>query len=154
MSSSSSTRGTTGRLTDSPNRLVAAIFGVVYLLIGVLGFIVTGFEDFAGTDTNETLLGFELNGLHNVVHLAIGAVLLAAAMRGVGPAKGANTLVGGVYLLVGIIGLFILDSEANILSLNGADNVLHLASALILLGVALSQDKNVARGDVPGVPGV
>jgi hypothetical protein len=154
MSSTSSTRGTSDRLTDSPNRLVAAIFGVVYLLIGVLGFIVTGFEDFAGTDTNETLLGFELNGLHNVVHLAIGAVLLAAAMRGVGPAKGANTLVGGVYLLVGIIGLFILDSDANILSLNGADNVLHLASALILLGVALSQDKNVARGDVPGVPGV
>ena len=32
-------------------------------------------------------------------------------------------------LLVGIIGLFILDSDANILSLNGADNVLHLASA-------------------------
>jgi hypothetical protein len=153
MSSSSTTRGTTGRLTDSPNRLVAAIFGVVYLLIGVLGFIVTGFEDFAGTDTNETLLGFELNGLHNVVHLAIGAVLLAAS-RTVSSAKAANMFVGAVYLLVGIIGLFILDSDANILSLNGADNVLHLASALILLGVALSQDKNVRRGDVPGVPGV
>jgi len=153
MSSSSSTRGTTGRLTDSPNRLVAAVFGVVYLLIGVLGFIVTGFEDFAGTDTNETLLGFELNGLHNVVHLAIGAVLLAAS-RTVASAKAANMFVGAVYLLVGIIGLFILDSDANILSLNGADNVLHLASALILLGVALSQDKNVRRGDVPGVPGV
>jgi len=153
MSSSSSTRGTTGRLTDSPNRLVAAVFGVVYLLIGVLGFVVTGFEDFAGTDTNETLLGFELNGLHNVVHLAIGAVLLAAS-RTVAAAKAANMFVGAVYLLVGIIGLFILDSDANILSLNGADNVLHLASALIPLGVALSQDKNVRRGDVPGVPGV
>jgi hypothetical protein len=150
---SSITRGT-GRLQDSPNRLVAAVFGAVYLLIGILGFFVTGFDDFAGTDTNEKLLGFELNGLHNVVHLLIGLVLLVAARNGVGAAKGANTLVGGVYLLVGIIGLFILDSDANILSLNGADNVLHLASALVLLGVALSQDKNVARGDVPGVPGV
>jgi Domain of unknown function (DUF4383) len=150
---SSITRGT-GRLQDSPNRLVAAVFGAVYLLIGILGFFVTGFDDFAGTDTNEKLLGFELNGLHNVVHLLIGVVLLVAARNGVGAAKGANTLVGGVYLLVGIIGLFILDSDANILSLNGADNVLHLASALVLLGVALSQDKNVARGDVPGVPGV
>ena len=151
--SSSTTRGRTGRLQDSPNRLVAAIFGVVYLLIGLLGFAVTGFDDFVGTDTSETLLGFELNGLHNVVHLAIGAVLLAAS-RTVSSAKAANMFVGAVYLLVGIIGLFILDSDANILSLNGADNVLHLASALILLGVALSQDKNVARGDVPGVPGV
>ena len=69
--------------------------------------------------------------------------------------KGANTLVGAVYLLVGVIGLFIANdtSEANILSLNGADNVLHFASALVLLGVGLSQDKNV-RGDAPGVPGV
>ena len=153
--SSSTTRGTTGRLQDSPNRLVAAIFGVVYLLIGLLGFAVTGFEDFAGTDTNETLLGFELNGLHNVVHLAIGAVLLAAS-RTVAAAKASNMFVGAVYLLVGIIGLFIANntSDLNILSLNGADNVLHLGSALVLLGVALSQDKNVARGDVPGVPGV
>jgi hypothetical protein len=54
-----------------------------------------------------------------------------------------NTLVGGVYLLVGLVGLFLLDSSANILALNGADNVLHLASAILLLGVGLSQDKAV-----------
>jgi hypothetical protein len=156
MSSSTTRGGRTGRLTDSPNRLVAAIFGVVYLLVGLLGFAYTGFEDFAGTNTDEKILGiFEVNGLHNVVHLLIGAVLLAAS-RTVAAAKGANTFVGAVYLLVGIIGLFIANntSDLNILSLNGADNVLHLASALVLLGVALSQDKNVARGDVPGVPGV
>jgi hypothetical protein len=152
--STPTTRGTTGRLSDSPNRLVAAVFGVVYLLVGVLGFFYTGFEDFAGTDTGESILGiFEVNPLHNIVHLGIGAVLLAAS-RTVAAAKGANTFVGAVYLIVGIVGLFILDSEANILSLNGADNVLHLASALVLLGVALSQDKATARGDVPGVPGV
>ena len=151
------TRSDTGRLTDSPNRLVAAVFGVIYLLVGLLGFIQTGFDDFAGKNTDEKLLGiFEINGLHNVVHLLIGAVLLAAALRSRSVAKGANTFVGGVYLLVGIIGLFIANdtSDLNILSLNGADNVLHLASALVLLGVALSQDKDVARGDVPGVPGV
>ena len=155
MSSSSSTRGTTGRLTDSPNRLVAAILGVVYLLVGVVGFLITGFEDFAGTNTEDKLIFFEINPLHNIVHLGIGAVLLAAS-KSVAAAKGANMFVGAVYLLVGIIGLFIANntSDLNILSLNGADNVLHLGSALVLLGVALSQDKNVARGDVPGVPGV
>jgi glucose uptake protein GlcU len=154
--SSSNTRGTTGRLTDSPNRLVAAIFGVVYLLVGIIGFLVTGFEDFADNNTNEKILGiFEVNGLHNVVHLLIGAVLLAAS-RTVAAAKASNMFVGAVYLIVGIIGLFIANdtSDLNILSLNGADNVLHLASALVLLGVALSQDKDTARGDVPGVPGV
>ncbi|MEP6759777.1 MAG: DUF4383 domain-containing protein [Sporichthyaceae bacterium] len=153
--SSSITRGTTGRLQDSPNRLVGSIFGVVYLVVGLVGFAVTGFGQFADTNTEDKLVFFEINPLHNIVHLAIGALLLFAAMKSVSAAKGANTLVGAVYLLVGVIGLFIANdtSEANILSLNGADNVLHFASALVLLGVGLSQDKNV-RGDAPGVPGV
>jgi hypothetical protein len=48
-----------------------------------------------------------------------------------------------VYLLVGIIGLFILDSSANILALNSADNVLHLVSAVALLAAGLATDKDV-----------
>ena len=55
---------------------------------------------------------------------------------------------GAVYLLVGIVGLFILDSDANILALNSADNVLHLGSALVLLAVALTQDKTTSRARV------
>lgn len=142
---------TSGRLTDSPNRLVGAIFGVVYLLVGLLGFAYTGFGDFVGTDTNDRILGiFEVNPLHNIAHLGIGALLLFSATSGVAAAKGSNTLVGAVYLLLGVVGLFILDSDLNILSLNSADNVLHLGSAALLLGVGLSQDKNV-HGDAPGV---
>jgi hypothetical protein len=129
-------------MTGSPNRLLATVFGAVYVLVGLAGFAVTGFGDFAGTHTGDKLIVFEINPLHNIVHLAIGALLLLAS-RAVSTAKGANTLVGAVYLLVGIVGLFILDSSANILSLNSADNVLHLASAIVLLGVGLSQEKSV-----------
>ncbi len=128
-------------MSSSPNRLLGTVFGVVYLLVGVAGFAVTSGVDFAGTD-GESLIIFDVNPLHNIVHLLIGALLLFAS-RTVTTAKGANTLVGGVYLLVGVVGLFLLDSDANILALNGADNVLHLASALLLLGVGLTQDKNV-----------
>jgi uncharacterized protein DUF4383 len=64
-------------------------------------------------------------------------------------AKAANTGVGAVYLVVGIVGLFILDNSANILALNGADDVLHLASTMVLLGVGLSADK---RAPVAGRP--
>ena len=131
-------------MTGSPNRLLGAVFGVVYLLVGLLGFAYTGFAEFAGTNTGEKILGiFEVNPLHNIVHLAIGALLLGAS-RAVTTAKAANTAVGGVYLLVGVLGLFILDSAANILSLNGADNVLHFLSAAVLLGVGLTADKRVA----------
>lgn len=142
---------TSGRLADSPNRLVGAVFGAVYLLVGLLGFAYTGFSQFVGTDTDDKILGiFEVNPLHNIAHLAIGALLVFSAKSGVAAAKGSNTLVGGVYLLLGVVGLFILDSAVNILSLNGADNLLHLASAAVLLGVGVTQDKNV-RGDAPGV---
>ncbi|WP_129336923.1 DUF4383 domain-containing protein [Cellulomonas endophytica] len=126
-------------MTQSPNRLVGAVFGVVYLLVGLAGFAVTGDVPFVGQE-GSSLLGFEVNGLHNIVHLLIGAALLAAS-RKVSTAKGMNTTVGAVYLLVGVVGLFILDSSANILALNGADNVLHLGSALILLAVGLGADK-------------
>ncbi|TGO06350.1 DUF4383 domain-containing protein [Serinibacter arcticus] len=128
-------------MTSSPNRLIAAIFGAVYLLVGLAGFAVTSGAQFAGTE-GGTLIVFEVNPLHNIVHLAIGAALLLGS-RTVAGAKGVNTTVGAVYLLVGVVGLFLLDSGANILALNGADNVLHLASAVLLLGVGLTQDRGV-----------
>jgi hypothetical protein len=128
-------------MSQSPNRLVAAVFGGVYLLVGLLGFVVTGFSNFAGTE-GDTLIVFDVNPLHNIVHLAIGALLVASS-RNVAGAKAANTTVGAVYLLVGILGLFLVGSDANILALNSADNVLHFASAVVLLGIGLSADKRV-----------
>ena len=126
-------------MTQSPNRLVGTIFGVVYLLVGLAGFVVTGGVSFAATE-GEPLIVFEVNPLHNIVHLLIGAALLIAARSSVRAAKGMNTTVGAVYLLVGILGLFLVGSSANILALNGADNVLHFASAILLLGVGLAAD--------------
>jgi hypothetical protein len=130
--------------TRSVNRLLGYVLGIVYLLVGVLGFVVTSGVGFASTE-GKTLLGFELNPLHNIVHLLVGALLLYGATRGVGPSRAVNTAVGGVYLVVGIIGLFILDSSANILALNSADNVLHLVSAVALLGAGLAADKDARR---------
>ncbi|WP_225752981.1 DUF4383 domain-containing protein [Actinotalea sp. Marseille-Q4924] len=130
-------------MNRSPNRLVAGVFGVVYLLVGAAGFVVTTGVDLAATD-GATLILFEVNPLHNVVHLAIGAALLASSVRSAAAATVANTVVGAVYLVVGLVGLFLIGSGANILALNGADNVLHMASALLLLGVGLAGDRERA----------
>ncbi len=127
--------------TSSVNRLVGYVLGAMFLLMGVLGFAVTSGVGFAARDGN-TLLGFEVNPLHNIVHLLVGAVLLLGATRGVAAARSANIAIGGTYLVVGLIGLFILDSSANILALNSADNVLHLVSAAVLLGAGLAADKD------------
>lgn len=131
-------------LSKSPNRLVATIFGIVYLLIGIVGFFITANVGFVAVK-GENLLGiFEVNPLHNIVHVVVGLVLLAAGLKSIRYSKTANATVGGVYLLVGIIGLFIINSEMNILALNSADNVLHFLTAIILLGVGLGLERNVA----------
>lgn len=125
----------------SPNRLVATVFGAVYLLVGLLGFVVTSGIGFFATE-GANLIIFEVNPLHNVIHLAIGGALLYAGLKSTAMARTVNTGVGAVYLLVGVLGLFLLTSPLNIIALNGADNVLHLASAVLLLGMGLSMDKS------------
>ncbi|WP_405374075.1 MULTISPECIES: DUF4383 domain-containing protein [unclassified Microbacterium] len=131
-------------MSKSPNRLVATVFGVVYILVGLLGFTVTAGVDFIATD-GELLLGiFEVNPLHNVAHLLIGAALLIGGLSNVRAAKGVNIVVGAAYLLLGIVGFFIADTAANVLALNTNDHFLHLASALVLLGVGIAADKHVS----------
>ncbi len=130
-------------MRNSPNRLVATVFGAVYLLVGLVGFAVTSGVGFFATE-GANLIIFEVNPLHNIIHLAIGAALLYAGLKNVQTARTINAGVGAVYLLVGILGLFLLSSPLNIIALNGADNVLHLASAVLLLGVGLSVEKTPA----------
>ena len=52
--------------------IVTAVLGAVYLLVGVAGFFVTGGVGVADTEGGKLLGLFEVNPLHNVVHLSIG----------------------------------------------------------------------------------
>jgi Domain of unknown function (DUF4383) len=130
-------------MTKSPNRLLAIVFGAVYLLVGLLGFTVTGPYSFFSTEGGLLFGLFEVNIFHNVAHLLIGAALLIAGISSVAAARTVNTTVGAAYLLLGIIGLFLIGSTANVLAINAADNVLHFASAVVLLAVGLGADKSV-----------
>ena len=132
-------------MRTSPNRIIATVFGAVYVLVGVLGFFVTGGVDFFATDGGLLLGVFAVNPLHNTAHLLIGAALLIAGLATVPAAKAVNTTVGAVYLILGIAGFFIADTALNILALNTADHFLHLASAIVLLGAGLAADKTVPR---------
>ena len=130
-------------MRSSPNRLVATIFGAVYILVGLLGFAVTGGVGFIATEGGLLLGIFEVNPLHNIAHLLIGAALLIAGLASARAAKTVNIIVGATYLLLGIVGFFLVGTALNILALNTFDHFLHLASALVLLGVGLAAERGI-----------
>lgn len=126
-----------------PGQLVAAAAGVVFLVVGVAGFVpglTTNFDElrFAGHESEALLLGlFQVSVLHNIVHLLFGVAGLAMA-RSLQAAR-AYLLGGGVvYLLLWLYGLFIsAESDANFVPLNSADNWLHLGLAIVMLALGM-----------------
>ncbi|MCA1729244.1 MAG: DUF4383 domain-containing protein [Actinobacteria bacterium] len=120
----------------------AQIFGAVYLLVGILGFIPPLLV--AGPVPGPVLgplvgllIGlFAVNWLHSVAHLAIGAAGLASYRSPAG-ARSYSIGIGVLYLLLFVIGL-ILPTVFGLLPLNGADNVLHLVSGAVALGIGLA----------------
>ncbi len=118
-------------------------FGAVYLLVGIVGFFVTGFDDFFAHNTNETLLGFEINGMHNVVHILIGVAGLVLS-RTLAGARTYGWLLAVGYGAAFVYGLIAINKEWDFLSINTADNVLHIATALVGLVIALLPVRNTA----------
>jgi Domain of unknown function (DUF4383) len=137
-------RPDSARPARHPAQLLALAIGVIYTLIGILGFFITGFENFAA-ETDKTLLGFEINPLHNIVHLAIGLAGLALWRR-LDTARTYGWLLAAGYGLAFLYGLFAAgNSDINFLSINGADNGLHLVSAVAGLAIALWPAQRTAR---------
>jgi hypothetical protein len=133
----------------SPVQNVARLVGVVFLLVGVAGFIpgiTTDLYDgleFAGDDGTAQLLGlFEVSVLHNIVHGLFGIAGLALAAT----ASGARTfLIGGgaIYLMLFLLGIA---GGGDWIPVNDADNWLHLALGvgMIAAGVVLTREDRVA----------
>ncbi|MFJ7213530.1 DUF4383 domain-containing protein [Amycolatopsis sp. NPDC098790] len=130
----------TGR---TATQLTATVVSVVFLLVGVLGFvpgITTNYDQlsFAGHNSMAMLLGlFMVSILHNIVHLLFGVVGLAAART---PRGAFVFLVAGgvVYLVLWLYGLVIdHGSSANFVPVNNADNWLHLVLGVGMIALGL-----------------
>jgi hypothetical protein len=129
--------------TRSNLQWAALAVAAVFALVGVLGFIpgvTTSYSQLAlaGHESEAALLGlFQVSVLHNIVHLLFGVAGFVMARS----TKGAQAfLVGGgaVYLLLWIYGLVIdMESAANFVPLNTADNWLHLALGVGMVGAGL-----------------
>jgi hypothetical protein len=132
----------------------AAIVGVVFLLVGVLGFIpgiTTNFGDLslAGHHSDARLFGlFQVSILHNIVHLLFGITGLALA-RTAAQARTYLVYGGAIYLVLFVYGLIVgQESAANFVPVNTADDFLHLilGIGMIGLGLALTRDRSAVAG--------
>jgi uncharacterized membrane protein YuzA (DUF378 family) len=133
--------------TRYPFQWLALVIGIVYLLIGLAGFAITGFDDFTEHDHSQTLMGFAINPLHNIVHVLIG-ILGIAMWSTVARARSYGWILAIVYGATFVYGLVVAnDPDTNILNINGADNGLHLVSALAGLAIALwpARDRTATR---------
>jgi hypothetical protein len=138
----------------TPVQSTAMLVGIVFLLVGILGFIpgiTTNLDDitFAGNDSGAELLGiFQVSILHNIVHGLFGLVGLYLARTW----QGARTyLIGGgvIYLVLFLYGIVISDgSGANFVPVNSPeDDILHLllGVGMIGLGVVLGRERMAER---------
>jgi hypothetical protein len=120
-------------------QVYAMALGGVLVLVGIVGFLVEPSFGVGDSAQRGTLILFDINGWHNVVHLLSGIVGLAMA----GTAARARLFsigYGVVYVLVTILGFVVGDGGLllSIIPINTADNLLHLVIALTGIGVGLA----------------
>ena len=130
-------------------RKAAALVGIVFLLVGILGFVPGITEDapgsFAGEDSEGSLLGvFQTGVLHNLVHGLFGVAGIAMARR----TDTARTFLlagGAVYLLLFVVGLL---GMMDWLPADDTDDWLHLGlgAAMVALGLVLGRERQAAAG--------
>ena len=120
---------------------IAMIFGVVFLLVAILGFVTTGSTMEASMDTAPRLLGiFPVNMLHNIVHALFGVWGLAAS-RSFSGAKSYAQITGPLYLVLALLG-FVAPTTFGLMPIGGNDIWLHA-----LIGAVLTWAGFSARAD-------
>jgi len=119
----------------SPARLYCLLAGAVLVIVGIIGFFYEA--SFATGDSirSEDVFGvLSVNGWHNLLHIAIGTLLLAAAGSA---ARGAALFVGILYIALCVLGFiatsndgigFVAENDTllRLVPVNNEDNVFHL----------------------------
>lgn len=105
-------------------KTVTWLLGIVLVAIGALGFV------------NDPVLGiFEVDTVHNLVHLLSGVVGLVAAASGASYARLYLIVFGIIYGAVTVIGFTMGGDILSLFTVNQADNYLHAGIALVSLAV-------------------
>ena len=123
----------------TPAQLYALLFGAVLLLVGIVGFAADSSFGSGSDVDGSNLIAFEVNGWHNLVHIASGLAGLALA-RSVAGARAFALGFGAVYGLVTLWGFIDGDTVLWLVPVNTADNFLHLALAVLGIAAGLARE--------------
>ena len=116
---------------------VAQIFGVVFILVALVGFYTGGMNMEADPATAPAIFGmFPVNLLHNIVHLLFGIWGLAASRSFTG-AKQYAQIAGVIYLVLAAVG-FVSPDGFGMVPLGGNDIWLHVALGVVLAAVGFT----------------
>src|SRR5918995_7002598 len=140
---------------SSPARLYCLLIGGVLVIAGILGFFYEASFAAGNKVVSDQVLGLlAVNGWHNLVHLAIGGLLLVAAG---GAARGAALFVGVLYIALCVLGFIATGGDGigfvaengvlfDLVPVNDEDNVLHLILGLagVLAGLATRRARPLA----------
>ena len=124
----------------SPAQLYALIFGLVLVAAGILGFFYDSTFESGDDASRDAVLGIlDVNGWHNVVHIASGVVGLAVA-GSYANARLYALAFGGVYILVAILGFIYGNGDEifDIIPVNTEDNVLHALIGVSGIGAGMA----------------
>jgi hypothetical protein len=93
----------------------------------------------------------DVNGWHNVVHIATGALGLLAFAAGAYAARAYAFGLGAVYIVVAIWGFIVGDGDSilSIVPVNTEDNILHLLIGIVGLAAGAATPAEAPRGEQP-----
>jgi hypothetical protein len=124
----------------SPAQVYALVIGLMLVVAGIAGFFYSAsFSTGDGAERDAVLGILDVNGWHNLVHIASGVVGLALA-GSYGGARAYALGLGVVYLLVTLLGFIAGDGDEilNLIPVNTEDNFLHLLIGIAGIGAGLA----------------
>jgi Domain of unknown function (DUF4383) len=138
----------------SPAQVYALVFGVVLVAAGILGFFYEASFSSGDDAPRDAVLGIlDVNGWHNVVHIASGVVGLAVA----GSYANARMYAlgfGAIYVVVAILGFIYGNGDEifDIIPVNTEDNILHALIGVAGLGAGMATPTSPAPTTAPSAP--
>jgi hypothetical protein len=137
---------------STPAKLYAGLIGATLLVAGIIGFFYS--SAFGSPGEVDAVLGIlDVNGWHNLVHIASGVLGLLAFRAGAAASRTYALAFGAVYIVVAIWGFIIGSGESilGIIPVNTEDNILHVILGVLGIGAYAASDPEAAgrRGSAP-----